>query len=332
MTKKMILILLIPFLYFSCSKTEDPAAIADSAAVVKANKEVVSETFNSVHRGMTYNIGDEDSDDPKLDNSTIRLDLGDKFFSLGKIVSVKDKKNTMLELVKCKTQKDEIFWLRADIVVPGGTLAIVKDDETNIYREPDKLKPTGEILSKMTIVTTYPDSESGFRKVTTWDEKLNKKRANIYIKAEDLSKRESDIQSIRTYFLATKLNNDVAKKTLFKTALEYKDSIFYDFIENEYNKIFESPETQTPNEETVSVDVPEFEEIDFAATINDNDVNVRTLPILESSEIITQLNIGDSVSITGQTTDSFSVGGISAKWYKISEPEGWVFGSYLDPQ
>ncbi|MDC7125934.1 MAG: SH3 domain-containing protein [Spirochaetales bacterium] len=330
----LILIISLAFLFTACEKKDSASSVTDQKKI----EPTPVPTYNSIHNALTYIVENEDSDRPVYSKGSFRPALGDKFFTIGEAIEVasKDEGGETLKLIKCKSEDDEIFWMKNDLVVPDGILAIVKDDESVIYEKPNKLKPSSDILSKATIVTVYPESENGFKLVTTWDEKINKKRSNVYIKTGDLSFSDDDIQSYRIYFIATKASG-VAQKTLFETALEYSNSIFYNLIEDEYNKRYNNStsESSTPSQND-SVKMPETETIEFNAVIaNDGTgemINVRNFPLVNGSSVVAQLNPGEPVFITEATVKNFTIGAISDKWYKISSPEGWVFGSFIDPQ
>jgi hypothetical protein len=60
-------------------------------------------------------------------------------------------------------------------------------------------------------------------------------------------------------------------------------------------------------------------------------VNVRASPDLEEGRVVGKLNKGNRVEVSEMTLLAYDVQGMRAAWFRVKEPEGWVFGYYLDP-
>ena len=48
--------------------------------------------------------------------------------------------------------------------------------------------------------------------------------------------------------------------------------------------------------------------------------------------MVGKLAKGRSVVAVERTKQSYALGALNAPWYRIKEPEGWVFGVFLAPK
>jgi hypothetical protein len=78
---------------------------------------------------------------------------------------------------------------------------------------------------------------------------------------------------------------------------------------------------------------PSVETVPASGTyvLNDDRVNVRDAPDVQSGKIVAQLNRGAVVDVVGMTRLAYEVSGHIAAWFRLVKPEGWIFGWYLDP-
>jgi hypothetical protein len=65
--------------------------------------------------------------------------------------------------------------------------------------------------------------------------------------------------------------------------------------------------------------------------VNFDRVNVRDAPDEVNGKVVTQLQAGIVVEVLEATAQSYKIGGNTAPWYRIMDPEGWVFGASLAP-
>ncbi|MCL2880857.1 MAG: SH3 domain-containing protein [Treponema sp.] len=208
-------------------------------------------------------------------------------------------------------------------IAAGSSLAVVTDDKANLFRSPKTIDVTGQILSRKTIVVINSDSESdGFAEIKAYDPVAQAYRQN-FIRLSSISKKDSDIQSSILLQTAEPLKNEGSEKVrrdalLEAASLDYPDSAFSADI----NKLI-NPDTQA-SFSTESAGKPFM-------TVNDDNVNVRDIPDSSIGKVIGQLNKGDEVTVSNQTTETATIDGQSARWYRITEPvEGWVFGAFLN--
>jgi hypothetical protein len=211
----------------------------------------------------------------------------------------------------------------ASQIAGGGSLAVVVDEKANLYKSPKTIDVIGTTLPRKTVVVWFPDTENGgFAEINAYDPEAQAYRKN-YIRITSLSRKVSDIQSSILLQTAQPLKNEGAEKVrkdalLESALLEYPDSAFSAEIMALAN----------PNAaaviKTESVSRPFM-------SVNDNNVNVRDLPDPVAGRVIGQLNSGNEVTISEQTTAASTIEGQSARWYHITEPfDGWVFGIYLE--
>ena len=209
----------------------------------------------------------------------------------------------------------------------GGRLAVVVDEKANLFKSPKAIDVTGTILSRRTVVVYYPETEnSGFVQIRAYDP-INqiyiRQDTNSFIRATSLSRKDSDIQSSILMQTAEPLGNTGAEKVrkdalLESALLDYPDSAFSEEIQAVANPVsVNSIQTESANRPFMNV--------------NDNNVNVRSLPDASSGRVVGSLSKGDEVTVSEQTAAEFTVGGQRARWYRITEPsEGWVFGAFLE--
>jgi hypothetical protein len=69
-----------------------------------------------------------------------------------------------------------------------------------------------------------------------------------------------------------------------------------------------------------------------AGVINDTRVRLRTRPDLKS-EVLTFFNFGDKVKVIRVSAEKQNIDGVESYWCKVrsdNNPDGWVFGAYVD--
>ena len=65
--------------------------------------------------------------------------------------------------------------------------------------------------------------------------------------------------------------------------------------------------------------------------VNSDRVNVRGSPDVAGGKVIGQLNKGAVVVVKEMTRLYYPVQGMRAAWFHISNPDGWIYGYFLDP-
>lgn len=320
-----MMVVLIGIMLIACSPKEE--AVTVTVVETAPGSEVIYTTVNSVYNLISY----KKAEDGSFTLGSVRLSLGEPISYMGETEEVSsDKINKILSHIKNK--KGEDVWIDDIFLVPDGRLGVIIG-EPFVYSEPDILQPTDDILPKGTIVTIYPDEENGFKKITTWDEVNDKRQPNVFVKKATVSSKEADVQTGLILFAVGKSKNDAVKMELLRSALDYSSKVFANEIDNEIMKINGSANTEPESESApvTQVEVP-IEDFYFSGIINDNDVNVRNIPSTNGSSVVSQLNNGESVMILAQTVEDFTIGADTSKWYKLEDPEGWIFGIFVDAQ
>jgi uncharacterized protein YgiM (DUF1202 family) len=206
----------------------------------------------------------------------------------------------------------------------GGNLAVVTDEKANIYKSPKNIDVTGKILSRKTVIVYYLEPEQdSFVEFKAYDPAAQTTFRNNYIKLSSISRTESDVQSSILLQAASALKDEGAEKVrkdaLIKAALEeYPDSVFTADIRSLAG--LDSGAQQVPVQPGASA-------VKF---VNDDNVNVRSAPDVNSA-VIGQLNLDTEVTVREETVQSYKVNDITDKWYHIEEPlDGWIFGAFLE--
>jgi hypothetical protein len=214
----------------------------------------------------------------------------------------------------------------------GADLAVVTSERANIFRRPNTLDVTSNILAYKTVVGYYPDTEKDkFVEFKAYDP-VRRAYYSHFIQTSSLSSKESDIRA--SIFLQSAQVLDV-KETVRREAIlnralsDYPDSLFA----TEIRELL-YPGSTTPAVATVPVSAaPPAAALQTMTSseqflyVNDNNVNVRENP---NGNVVQQLSRGDEVTVSEETVNTYTINNQTSKWYRITEPvEGWVFGAFL---
>jgi hypothetical protein len=210
------------------------------------------------------------------------------------------------------------YWVQSVFAVGDAVPAVIIGEESVRYSRADlrSPNPNGLTIPRYTLVAVHPGQESGlFIGVSAY---LEGERAvlikNEFIKKENVSTGKADVDGMQLYTLAREAKTDVSKRELLRSALG-AGSRFNDLIEEELYAAEHRGEEPVDPYDTVVVrggatvyDRPTIKgrNLDLAAV--NSRVRVLARTIREE-----RLNSGDS-----------------ARWYKIEDPNGWIFGSYLE--
>ncbi|MBN1646645.1 MAG: SH3 domain-containing protein [Spirochaetales bacterium] len=249
---------------------------------------------------------------------SVYLTVGEAITATGEKVVFEDK-----DYVGIKTEAGKEFFIRDIYFNPNGKLGVITSEDAVIYSKPNNLNPTAEKLPRMGIVVFSSDEDENFYRITALNSE-ERLKWNVYLKKEVLSPREADVQSALLYYVAGLRKTNVEKEELLKTAInEYGTSVFIQDIRNAYDALSGEGDAETSDIAS--------EKISFTAVVNDNNVSVRGFPDTEAAKVVS-LTMGTEVEVVAKTVDRDTIDGVSDVWYKISEPDGWIFGTYLDPK
>ena len=321
-TKQALLGLLVVVVLAGCGQ-----GIGKKTADEEEQEAVEVSSYNPVDGLITYVKASETEGEASFEQGSTRLNIGEQIVFLDQTLKGKAGKRDV-ELSLIRTSEDREVWIPSEFFIPDGKLGVVTSGKAVVYAKPDKLNPTSDILSRMTIVTASPQQESGFYQLTTWDEVNDKKYAGVYVKSDALSLRDADVQSAVLYFVAMKNTNPVVKEELLNSAADFTVSVFMPQIRAELDALTEGTSDEVSGTRTVMTCEP----FSFEGIVNSDNVNVRNFPGTAGTRIIAQLQPETEVRIVERTVDPDMVGGQSANWFKLDDPQGWVFGVYIDPR
>lgn len=226
--------------------------------------------------------------------------------------------NAERDYSKVKTAGGKEGWLRSDYAVPKSTLAVVKVEKALVYGEPRDVKVTSQVLPRMNVVAVLNEGGSGdFVKVTAYDEGKSLIIRDKFLNKNDLSFDVNDVNMTILFLVAKNAKNGDIQKNLLTTALgKYASSQFVSEVQSSLDKL-----TTPAAKVTSAANIP--------MSVKEDNVNLRQFPDEVSGAVVGSLKAGQKVLVVEQTNEAYTVSGQTAKWYKISDPEGWVFGAFL---
>jgi SH3-like domain-containing protein len=251
------------------------------------------------------------------------LVLGDKVTVLSKSSKYKINGNER-DYTKVRAPSGNEGWVRSSYVVQKCSLAVVKTDKATVYSEPRDVKITSKTISAMTIVAVLDDgTNSEFAKLVCYDTAQDAYYTDqpVFLSADDLSSADADVNSVILYTTAMATKSKDIRANLFKVVQKrYSNSIFFDKIQA---ALVPGADSGASSSRPTAADSGVY-------IVNDSNVNVRSQPDEVNGQVLTQLNAGAQVEVLESTVKEYAVGGASAKWYRIKDPAGWVFGSFLN--
>lgn len=232
------------------------------------------------------------------------------------------------DLTKVSRSSGETSWIIDMTMGADGELAVITGtDNIVLYTGPQAATATGTSLDPMQILVVHPDSLSGkYIRASLYIP--NKEdpakigsyygyndRTIRYVRVDDYSTRESDVQSAILYQMAQSSENEVKKAALLQAALDdYGDSVFAAAIRSSLSG---------GDDETA------IETINLEMTVIGTATSVYAKPA-EDSVRIGGIQEGELVTAVARSTETLPFQGNSDYWYRIEEPlSGWIFGGYL---
>jgi uncharacterized protein YgiM (DUF1202 family) len=292
---------------------DSPAQVTDSGAYG-----YVLRPFESL-----YLIKNDTGADTDIATWGMSMNFGEKY----SVLSPPRKavfQGTSYEFVEILRETGEEGYILGYYFAPGGSLAVVTDDNTRIYNSPKNIDVTGTILTRGTMVVWFPETvKDGYTEFKAYDPYVKQwYMTKKYIRRATLSTDQDDIQSVILFQTARALlpapdkpdNNRARREALLEAAImEYPDSAF-------------SAEIRALVHPNIAVRSSSL----GILMVNDDKVNIRDRPDPATGNVIGQLNTGTEVTVTEETVNTYTIGDHTAKWYHIVEPrDGWVFGAFL---
>jgi hypothetical protein len=244
MKKKIILFTLImgTVLFFSCQRTERTVPQAEEVFV--ENEPIVVPAIMKqahsllVNAGFYVLSGDDTGDETTKTRWSASLSLGESILTGETRRMTFENDGRVYNFIEARRQNGvEGFAFAAQVAV-GGNLAVVIDENANLFRTPRTVDVSGVILSQKTIVIYYPETETdGYVEVRGYDRErqVYVNPDNSFVRLTALSRRNSDIQSAILLHTAMSLRETetVRRAALLDSALlDYPDSVFYMEIYN----------------------------------------------------------------------------------------------------
>lgn len=310
-------------LLFGCDKNSEKMKISESSQEVSdsvTEKEQAPEPEKIdgyvILDGLSIASIEEGPDGNTASYQGKQLTIGEKVTVIGESITAVYRENEReYSQIVYITGEEQDGYVRTPYVIPNSTFAVIANEEAIIYKSPKITNPTNTILPRMSFVAIHNDfNDNKFVKVTYTDQESSIIYENKYLKISDVSDIEDDVVSAVLFYLASKQDGK-AKTELLKNAQQFAGSLFLPDIEDALNEL------------TVGSVV---EEMSVVAIVNDDNVNIRDLPSVENGNVVMTVNTRDKLDITGRTKEEFTIQGITERWYRISEPEGWIFGAFLD--
>lgn len=242
--------------------------------------------------------------------------VGDKVTILGGVVKAKYN-GAEREYYKVKLSTGKEGFIRSNLLGVGGTLGVVKADSSFVYSEPRDVKITDRTIGRAQLVVVLKDGATdSFIAVSGYDEGKDLPFTGVFVNRSDVSINDVDVNAIVLLTVAKAQKNATIRKNLLTVAAtKYPTSLFIDLI----NAGLSAGSPVRATKATTGT-----------FTVNDANVNVRDVPNEKGNRAAT-LDKGASIQVTEVTTDSYTVDGLTAPWYHVQTPDGWVFGTFLTP-
>ena len=248
--------------------------------------------------------------------------VGEKLALTGQ-TTVSEISGARRELFRVKTASGAEGWVRADSVAVDSVLGVITADEAVMYSRPSVLRIPARALPRMTIVAIQKSSAgTDFLRVSCADPEKAGALRGIYLENTGVSSRLDDVKSAILFILAARTENPKKKAAFLTSSLtDYPGSRFAPDIR----------QALAATQEPVSSDIPTEEYTASFVTIEDG-INVLSAPDETAGTVVATIDRNKPVQSTEKTRQSYTIGALSAPWYKLKDPEGWVFGVSLAPK
>jgi hypothetical protein len=224
--------------------------------------------------------------------------------------------------IKVRRPNGDEGWARQDFVVAATAPGVVRAEKSVLYSAAANTAATANAIPRMSIVAVHgaPDPGDRYWKISVYDPQANRLFAEVYARAEELSMEEDNVQSAILYRLARAASNATQREALLTNAAnDHKTSVFAKEISEALSLTTGGP----PLMPTFMLSLP------VRLVAARDGVNVRAGPDATWSPVVGTLALDQGVEALERSTEEYVIDGQSSPWYRISEPEGWVFGAFL---
>lgn len=319
--------------FISCEKKEAVDPVLQNGPVQEARTDSVQKGLCPIQGLSTYQLKEG------TENEFVRHN---RYLEYGEEVSMLDEEidgragDLKMRFLKILDKNDDEMWVNQRYIIPDGKIAVIIQDDVLLYEEAKLTKYTSSMLPKGQLVGVYPEKDGVFTQISGWNESLYG-FAQIYVKSDTISTNENDITAVILMDRAIKEENDTIKKQVLNTAAELNSATFGNEIIRLLAEMSDGLDNAAAKETGVKTPVTERPKRESEAFIMDgliisDNVRVRDYPYEAGSEIITTLSTGQNIVIVEKTISIYTIDGDTAPWFKISEPEGWVFGAFVELQ
>lgn len=309
----VISISLLPACIKNSSSDEAPIALSDD------QKELIADSKSGFCILDNLTLWDISSG---VSKSVSGCMIGEKLALLGQTTQIVQA-GARRDLVHVRQSSGREGWARAEYVIPDSVLAVIVDDESAVLEKPGAQADTGRLLPRMTILAIHKDSAAtAFLRVSYVEPSSSRLDKSVYLRNSGVSSLIDDVKSAILYQIAARTENSKKRAAFLTSALsDYPRSKFTADI----RRALET--TQEP----LAAEIP-TEKFEAVFTAIDDGINVLSVPDETAGSIVAALQKGRTVESVERTTQSYIIGSLSAPWYRIKNPEGWVFGISLSPK
>ena len=235
----LLAIILSVTLLFSCQKKEEPQ-IAHDNDYIENIYEPATTVSNIRKAGFVLPVtsslyvidGEDDGTEATKARWGANMTLGENIL-IGEPRRLTWTDGRILNFIEIRRETGAEGFALTSQVVEGGRLAVVIDERASLYTSPRTVDVSSTIMSRMSVVVYYPESESnGYVEIRGWDHIRERyvDPSTSFVRLNTLSTGNSDIQScilLHTALSLTAANQAVRRETLLESAiLDYPDSVF----------------------------------------------------------------------------------------------------------
>jgi hypothetical protein len=325
----MVLVVLSLLMVTSCGQKTAASPTGTNAGTANPAASLVSDAKSGF--SVRGDIGLYELSDSKILQWKENIALGEKLELLGEASTgtLSGKPN---DVIKVRLESGKEGWSFPAYIIPNSLLAVITSEEAMVYSQPKNTAVTTMSIPRKTIVAIYRETAgSTFIKVSFYypDDKTTYLQKEVFLRNTGVSSAAQDVQTVILLRLAANAKSDKQKKELLGSAkTDYPTSAFITDVEDEIAKM------SAPAASDATAEKP-TEAFSASLVVNDENVNVRSVPDEKTGSVVAHLSKGRTVDVVEKTVDSYTIESetapLHAPWYRIREPAGWVFGTYLEP-